>query len=82
MLQCVMASDVSSSLKCFHSRSKPLSTMVEQRSTTVGLHTMVVLGGLFIEYLNIHTFWGYSSLGFRIFVLALLDSDMFASLKL
>ena len=38
---------------------KPLSTAVGQPSTTVGL-PMVVLLGLFIEYSNIHLFWGYS----------------------
>ena len=39
--------------------TKPLSTAVGQRSTTVGLPTVVLLV-LFIEYLNIRSFWGYS----------------------
>ena len=39
--------------------TKPLSAAVGQRSTTVGLRTVVLLG-LFIEYSNIRSFWGYS----------------------
>jgi len=73
----MMASDGSSSLKCFHSRSSVdldhtcgsifvginmLSAFCATNplSTTVGLHTTVVLLGLFIEYSNICSFWGCS----------------------
>ena len=50
--------DINAVLSAFCA-AKPLSTAVGQRSTTVGLPTFVLLG-LFIEYSNIRSFWGYS----------------------